>query len=182
MHDTDRISDFVDTIRGTGEFTEEAKRFLITFYALRCGTPDVDTDLLNFTLKTIPRDVRYDDNEVDLSREAEYRGGNVQKKQRTAESEFSAIETRNAILKDGMSAIMQTLAPRQEVYYEPTAKQAKDIAALTKDLNELYILLEDARRKNMLQALIDRIARSVQMTTMSLETSTSPTIVVRRLR
>ncbi len=63
-NDKDRIGDFLATTRGTGAITEDGKRALITFHALRCGTPEADADLLDFTMNTMADGVGYDDKDV----------------------------------------------------------------------------------------------------------------------
>ncbi len=63
-NDADKIGDFVSPQRTAGEPNEEGRRALLIFYALRCGTPDTDNDLLDFTLKTCAQGVAYDDEDA----------------------------------------------------------------------------------------------------------------------
>ncbi len=63
---------------------------------------------------------------------------------------------------------MQSLAPKCADYDDSTARQAKEITALTKELIKLYSLQTRARTENEPLALIDCIKWSIEMTTRSL--------------
>ncbi len=67
-----------------------------------------------------------------------------------------------------MSAAVQSLTARTQGYDEFTAKRAKDVASLTNDLFGLYDLLEKAKSTGKPLALLQRIEKSFEVTTRSL--------------
>lgn len=140
-NDADCNGDFVNVWRTSGAPTEDARRPLITFHALRRSTPDADTDLLGFTMKTVPGGVSYDDNYGDENAERRLNGSS-RKNHRMEEPDNAALITANNILKDGMSAVVQSLTARSAKYDDSAAKRAKDVAALTKELVGLHDLLD----------------------------------------
>ena len=74
----------------------------------------------------------------------------------------------NSILKEGMSAVVQSLTAAASAYDESTAKRAKDISTLTKELVSLYDLLESARNRGKPTALLERIQKSIEVTEKSI--------------
>jgi hypothetical protein len=59
--DPETFVDFLPTAPRSTDISAEGKRAQILFIALRCGTPDEDADALNFSKKTAPKGVAYDD-------------------------------------------------------------------------------------------------------------------------
>lgn len=162
-NDTDFIGDFVSLRRSSGEPNEEARRALITFFALLCGTPDADTDLLDFTLKTAPGGVAYndDDDSVDVHSRL---CGSARKRKRQEEAETAALVEVNSILKEGMSTVVHSLSSRMATYDASKAEKAKDVASLTKELVSLYDLLDSAKRTGKPILLVQRIQMSIDET------------------
>eukprot|EP00171_Calliarthron_tuberculosum_P022751 IDg22751t1 len=141
----------------------------MTFFALRCGTPKADVDLLDFTMKLALEGVAYDDDDAeDGTADEQHRGGSARKRKQLEDAEVALLKDGNSILKDGMSAVVQSLTARTLVYDDSTAKKAKNVAALTKELSDLYSLLESAQDSGRPPALIARIARSIFTTNAAL--------------
>jgi hypothetical protein len=59
--DPEKFVDFLPTAPRSTDISAEGKRAHILFIALRCGTLDEDVDALNFSKKTAPKGVAYDD-------------------------------------------------------------------------------------------------------------------------
>jgi hypothetical protein len=53
--------DYLPTLPRSTEISVEGKKALVLFVSMRCGIPEEDTDVLNFTKKTCPPGVGYDD-------------------------------------------------------------------------------------------------------------------------
>ncbi len=169
QNNTDNITDFVTSRRSNGTPNEEGKRALMTFFALRCGTPEADVDPLDFTIKLAPEGVAYDDDDAEhCTTDEPRRGGSARKRKKMEDAEAALLKDGNSILKDGMSAVVQSLTARAPVYDDSTAKKAKDVAALTKELSDLYSLLESAQSSGKPSALIARITRSIFTTNVAL--------------
>lgn len=169
-NDTDKIGDFVSTQRASGEPSEEGKRALLMFYALKCGTPEEDADLLEFTLKTCARGVAYDDDEQTLQENRRRQaGGSSRRRQRIEDAEAATLAEGNAILREGISAVVQSLSARPNRYDASNAKRAKDVASLTKDLVSLHDLLEASQTAGKPVEIVRRIERSIAATTRSLD-------------
>lgn len=111
-NDIDKIGDFVSTLRTTIDLSEEGRRALIMFYALRCGTPDADKYLLDFTLKTCAQGVAYDDDDAGAHIELNIqRGGASRTHQRTEYSEAYALVKGNKILRKACPQLYSLFCP-----------------------------------------------------------------------
>ncbi len=98
----------VSTAARTVALGAEGKRCCIMFAALRCGKVDEDEDLLNFTKKTAPHGIGYDDYEVEEDRGC---GGTSPKKRRTAEMTTSSLEALKDMAKSISFAAAALSAP-----------------------------------------------------------------------
>jgi hypothetical protein len=61
QNDPEKFVDYLLILPRSTEISVEGKKALVLFVSMRCGTPEEDTDILNFTKKTCPQGVGYDD-------------------------------------------------------------------------------------------------------------------------
>lgn len=162
QYNTDTVGDIISSRRSDGSPREEGKRALMTFFALKCGTPGADVDFLEFSMKLAPAGVAYDDHDVDdCAMEEVQRGGRFRKPKQIVDAEMFLLKDGNSILKEEMSAVVQSFSAKAPVYDGSTTKRAKDIAELTKELSSLYTLLEPTKSDGRPVALISRIEQPI---------------------
>jgi hypothetical protein len=67
VSDPKKFVDFLPRAPRSSETSTEGKRAHILFIAMQCGNPDEDADALNFTKRTAPEGVGFDDLDSDSS-------------------------------------------------------------------------------------------------------------------
>ena len=161
-NNTDLIGDFVSTNAQNQSISEEGRRTMILFFALQCGTPQEDVELIEFTKKTAHRAVSYDDGQDDAAQIR--RGGVSRKRSRLAEAELVALQEGNTALKEMKDALLNLRPSKEAMYCESKAKRARDVMTLTLELTKLYDAYEAACEKKKPAALISRLQRSIATT------------------
>ncbi len=137
---------------------------MILFYAIGCGTPHEDLDLLEFTKKTAPDGIAHDDGDKHgLSR----RGGTSRKRAREDAANAAVLGKSNEImsgLSKTLSEIGTSLSRRKNVsnhFDDSIAKRARDLSSLVLEVNKLYTSLEDARATKTPEGIILLISKSI---------------------
>ena len=117
---------------------------VILFYALRCGTSQQDTDVLNFTCKIIPHGAGYDDDDGEEAANS-HTNGIGRKRKRLAEEMVRESKLRNKSITELVATVKTMVQSTNQTatghnMTPITTSAIAEMTSLTKNLAELQRL------------------------------------------
>lgn len=141
-----QFCNFVPRAPGSTQIARKSKLLCILFYALRCGTPEEDTDILNFTMKLAPHEMGYDDGEQCGS---SMRGGAQRKKRKLLEEARAVSIARDERMNSLTEALVGYLSNSQRSAGDiPTRTDATSAAGTTDTSSTLRVLADLTKQRS----------------------------------
>ncbi len=170
------FSGFVNTVARTTTLSAEGKRCCIMFAALRCGGDDELHDLLDFTKKTAPHGIGYDDDDFD---DQQGRRHNSRKKRRTTDM---AIEM-NAASSEAMKEMAKSISSAAMALSTPFSSSH---SVSSNSLSERFAMIETLKKLVKMKREIEQdpstpeymleiVEKEIEATRKSVETIQSQT-------